>query len=89
MTADDLLTFIRAEPFQPFCVTLTSGKTYQIGHPQMVRVGKSAIIVFHFSGEPCDPYDRMEMLALSSIERAEPIPPTKPPSAPFASGGRF
>jgi hypothetical protein len=73
MRPDDLLTWTRATPFVPFRLRLNSGRTYDIRHPEMLRVGKSAVNVYTFSGEPSDPYERMEMVSLVLIEAVEPL----------------
>jgi hypothetical protein len=75
MRPDDLLTWVRAVPFQPFRISLVGGKTYEIRHPEMLRVGRSAVNVYSFEGEPSDPYERMEMISLVLIERIEPLTP--------------
>lgn len=73
MRPDDLLTWLRAAPFRPFRMYLNSGRTYEIRHPEMLRVGRSSVNVFSFTGEPADPYERMEMVSLLLIERIEPV----------------
>jgi hypothetical protein len=73
MRPDDLLTWLRAVPFQPFRIHLNSGQTYEIRHPEMLRVGRSSINVYYFGGEPSDPYEQMEMVSLLLIERIVPL----------------
>jgi hypothetical protein len=73
MRPEDLLTWVRAVPFRPFRICLNSGRSYDIRHPEMVRVGRSSVNLYSYAGEPADPYERMEMLGLVLIERIEPI----------------
>ncbi len=73
MRPDDLLTWLRAAPFRPFRIHLNSGKSYEIRHPEMLKVGRSSINVFWYAGDPQDPYERMEMVSLLLIERIEPL----------------
>jgi len=73
MRPDDVLACIRAVPFQPFRIRMNSGQVYEIRHPEMLRVGRSAVRVYWFDGEPTDPYERMEMISLLLIERIEPL----------------
>jgi len=73
MRADDLLTWLRAAPFVPFRMRLNSGRTFEIRHPEMLRVGRSIANVFSFAGDPTDPYERMEMISLVLIESVEPV----------------
>jgi hypothetical protein len=82
MRPDDLLTWLRSAPFRPFRMTLDSGRSYDIRHPEMVRVGRSYINIYSFAGEPADPHEKMEMVSLLLIERVEPLeaPAAAPPA---------
>jgi len=71
--SDDPLTWIRAIPFVPFRIRLNSGRTIEIRHPEMLRVGRSAVNIYTFSAEPTDPYERMEMVSLILVESIEPL----------------
>ncbi|MBI1832189.1 MAG: hypothetical protein HYR84_12160 [Planctomycetes bacterium] len=73
MRPDDLLAWVRATPFAPFRIRLNSGRTFEIRHPEMVRVGRSSANIFTFAGEALDPYERMEMVSLLLIESVEPL----------------
>jgi hypothetical protein len=73
MRPDDLLEWIHAVPFQPFRIYLNSGRTYEIRHPEMLRVGRSTVNIFSFYGGPAGPYESMEMASLLLIERIEPL----------------
>jgi hypothetical protein len=73
MRADDFLTWIRTTPFMPFRIRLNSGRTFDIRHPEMLRVGRSAVNIYTFAGEAADPYERMEMVPLVLIESIEPL----------------
>jgi len=73
MRPDDLLIWLRATPFRPFRLCLNSGRTYDIRHPEMLRVGRTTVNVYSYVGEPEDPYEHMEMISLVLIERIEPI----------------
>jgi hypothetical protein len=78
MRPDDLLTWTRATPFVPFRIRLNSGRTFDIRHPEMLRVGRSSANVYTFAGEPSDPFDRMEMVSLVLIESVQPLEATHP-----------
>jgi hypothetical protein len=75
MRPADLLAWLRAAPFQPFRIHLASGCSYEIRHPEMLRVGQSSVNVYFYEGDPSDPYERMEMASLILIERIEPLAP--------------
>lgn len=76
MRAEDLLYWIRAVPFVPFRIRLNSGRTFDIRHPEMARVGRSSVILFSFSGEPTGPHETAEMIGLLLIESVEPLEPS-------------
>ena len=78
MRPDDLLTWLRAAPFVPFRIRLNSGRTYEIRHPEMLRVGRSSVNIYSFPDEPTEPYERMEMVALLLIEAVEPLEASRP-----------
>jgi len=73
MRPEDLQFWLRAKPFKPFRMCLNSGRTCEIRHPEMLRVGRSTVIVFSFVGDPEEPFERMEMVGLVLVERIEPI----------------
>jgi len=73
MRADDLLTWIRAEPFVPFRIRLNSGREFEIRHPEMLRVGRTTVNIYSFAGEPMDPYERLQMVSLLLIESVEAL----------------
>jgi hypothetical protein len=73
MRPDDLITWLRAVPFVPFRIRLNSGRSFDIRHPEMLRVGRSRVNIYTFAGEPTDPYERMEMVSLLLIESVEPV----------------
>lgn len=73
MRADDLLTWTRATPFVPFRIRLNSGRTFDIRHPEMLRVGRSALNIYTFGAQPEDPFERMEMVSLVLVESVEPL----------------
>ncbi|MGO9919847.1 MAG: hypothetical protein ACLQIB_34785 [Isosphaeraceae bacterium] len=73
MRPDDLLTWVRERPFRPFRICQNSGRTYDIRHPEMLKVGRSTVNIYSYAGEPEDPYERMETVGLLLIERIEPI----------------
>jgi hypothetical protein len=64
----DILGYLRAEPFRPFQIRMTSGRTFDIRHPEMVRVGKSSLIIFSFVSDEPEVYDRWDTVSLLLIE---------------------
>ena len=64
----ELLNYLRATPFRPFQIRMAGGRTYDIRHPEMVKVGRNSLIVFTFVTDEPDVYDRWETVSLMLIE---------------------
>lgn len=45
MRPDDLHQLLRRQPFQPFRLHLSNGRTYDVRHPELVLVGRSSLII--------------------------------------------
>jgi hypothetical protein len=73
MRPEDVLTWVRDVPFQPFRICMNSGRAYDIRHPEMLKVGRTSMNIYSYAGDPEGPYERMEMVGLVLIERIEPI----------------
>jgi hypothetical protein len=76
MGPQDLDSELHKDPFQPFRIVTTTGKTYEVTARDrpLIRVGKRTVIIGLRVPES-DPYfDRYEVVALVHIVRLEPIP---------------
>jgi hypothetical protein len=65
----EILDCLTARPFQPFRIHMVSGKTYDIRHPEMVKVGATTLAVFTYLSQDEAERDRWETVSLSLIER--------------------
>ena len=74
MRTDDLLKWVNAVPFTPFRIQMNSGRTFDIRHPELLRVGRTTAYVFSYTDGPDGPSDLMQMIGLLLIESVEPIP---------------
>ncbi len=45
MRPDDVLQLLRARPFEPFRISLSDGKQYEVRHPEMAIVSRSTVLV--------------------------------------------
>lgn len=68
MTTQAILSYLRASPFRPFSIRMASGRTFDIRHPEMVRVGLRDNIVFKFVSDSADVYDDWDTVGLSLLE---------------------
>lgn len=70
LSPSQILTYVQAQPFRPFRIHMASGKTFDVRHPEMVKVGKNVVLVFRFSaGE----YELVEDWETASLMLAESI----------------
>ena len=45
MTSEELQTKARRQLFEPFRVTLTTGASYEIRHPDLIMVGRRSAVI--------------------------------------------
>jgi len=68
MDPQEILSYVHAQPFRPFRVRRNSGRTFDVRHPEMVRVGRRELLLFSFVSDTPDIYDRWETVSLLLIE---------------------
>jgi hypothetical protein len=68
VTPPSVLSYVRAEPFRPFRIHMANGKTFDVRHPEMVRVGRTNLIVFSFVSDQPDVFDEWQSVSLMLIE---------------------
>lgn len=78
MRGEDILRWVNAAPFVPFRIRMNSGRTFDIRHPEMIKVGRTHAYVFSYSGNPDEPVELMQMIGLVLIETVEPLEAVRP-----------
>jgi hypothetical protein len=74
MRSEDIREYVKQEPFQPFRLTLTDGRTYEVHHPELVMVGRSALAIgLPRPGDPEPVYDRLVTVSLLHIMQLEAL----------------
>jgi len=73
MTPQEILNTLKAQPFRPFRITMNSGRTFDIRHPEMVRLGKRDLLIFTFVSDSPEVYDRWEHVSLLLVESLAPL----------------
>jgi hypothetical protein len=68
-----VLDFVTAEPFRPFRVYMASGRTFEVGHPEMVRVGRSSVTVYQEPEGESGVSERWQEVSLMLLESIEPL----------------
>jgi hypothetical protein len=73
MRPDDIRDFLHKQPFQPFRLTLTDGRTYEVRRPELAMVGRSTVTVgVPAPGDPRPVYNRLMTASLLHIMQVEP-----------------
>ena len=65
----ELLSYLKAKPFRQFRVHMASGESFDIRHPEMVRVGRSSLMLFTLVNDEPELFDRWETISLMLMER--------------------
>jgi hypothetical protein len=74
MTSQRIVNCITAEPFKPFRISMASGRTFEIRHPEMVQVGKTTMTIFtSMSDDPVESAQRQHEVSVILIESIEPL----------------
>ncbi len=81
MRPEDLRTFLKAAPFRPFRITMTSGRSFDVRHPEMLNLTRSTALIFNVADDGIA--ESFEMFSLLLIESAKPI---ESPVSPQGNG---
>ncbi|QDT37294.1 hypothetical protein [Stratiformator vulcanicus] len=73
MSYEEFFEYVDAEPFHPFRIRMVSGRTFEVRHPENVRVSERSIYVFLHSEQDERLVEKMVMLGTSLIESIEHI----------------
>lgn len=68
ITAQAVLGYVKAQPFRPFRLHMASGKTFDIRHPEMIKVLKSYILIFKATSDTLEIPDEAESVSLMLTE---------------------
>jgi len=68
ITTTEVLRYLRAEPFRRFRIHMASGRTFDIRHPEMVRVGRNDLVIFSLISDDPRIHDDWDTVALVLIE---------------------
>lgn len=68
ITARTLLDYVKAQPFRPFRIQMASGKSFDIRHPENIKVTKTGAIVFTLLGGETEVPDYWETVSLVLME---------------------
>jgi hypothetical protein len=64
--------YLTAEPFRAFRIQMSSGRTFEIRHPEMVQVGRTTMTIFtYMSDNPEEAKERQTEVSLLLTESVE------------------
>jgi hypothetical protein len=68
MAPQEVLSYLKAEPFRPFCIRTASGRTYEIRHRATVAITRTALVIFSPVRVTPDIYEKWETASLGLIQ---------------------
>jgi hypothetical protein len=78
VTREDLLEHVRRQPFVPIRLTLTTGRTFDVYHPDLIMIGRREAVV-GLTLDPADAvFDRAAHVDLFHIATVNPLSPVTP-----------
>ncbi|MGL6095956.1 MAG: hypothetical protein ACRC7O_09195 [Fimbriiglobus sp.] len=76
--------YIGAEPFRPFRITMASGHTFEIRHPEMIAVNRTFAVIYTYLSEDPEQAKQREyqvsLLLMESVELLSVIPAASEPT---------
>ena len=73
MTIHTMFDFVAAEPFRPFRLHMASGRTFEIRHPEMIKIGRSSVTVYQRPEDDANQTARWQEVSLMLLESVEPL----------------
>ena len=73
ITAQRLQSYVSAEPFRPFRISMASGQFLDIKHPEMIMVGRSSAKIYKSSDSDPEGPPLWEEVLLMLTESLEPL----------------
>ena len=78
LTADDIHERVRQRPFVPLRIITSGGQTYDVYHPDLIMVGRRAIIVGTASSENPLHFDQTTRISVLHVTALEDLPSPMP-----------
>jgi hypothetical protein len=75
MTPKTVLEYVKAVPFRPFRVQMASGRTYDVRHPEMIKVLKTYMLIFSSVDDDPEIPDEAQSVSLMLAETISHIEP--------------
>jgi len=80
MRPDNMKDLLHKQPFRPFRITLSNGRSYDVRHPELAIVGRDTLIVGDPAADlPEGVFDHFHLITLLHINNVEPLPQATTP----------
>jgi len=87
MRTEEMQRLLREQPFRPFRIYLSNGRTHDVRHPELVVVGRSIAFIGKPAADlPNGAFDDFAIVTLLHINEVEPLPVSAPPSTNGPTG---
>jgi hypothetical protein len=73
ITPRTMVEFTLAEPFRPFRLHMASGRTFEVRHPEMISIGRSALTVYASPETDQEGPERWQRVSYMLLESVEPL----------------
>ena len=73
MEPESVAEWVHAVPFKPFRIFLSSGRRYDVAHPDFIDVGVDSAIFFYRREPGTHQHYKREMFALAQIDHIEEL----------------
>jgi hypothetical protein len=74
ITHQRMASYVHAEPFLPFRITLNGGRTFDIRHPEMIQLGRTTMTIFTHLGDDAEAAREHQIeVSLLLTESVEPL----------------
>lgn len=73
LTPTQVLSYVKAQPFRPFRLHMASGRTFDVRHPEMIKVLKNYVLIFKAAddSELPDEWESISLMLTESISHLE------------------
>jgi hypothetical protein len=70
MTIEAIRILLNRRPFEPMKIKTTSGESFEVRHPEMAMLARSAMAIVHpdADGSPSDKVEYVSYLHIASVE---------------------
>lgn len=76
MGPDEVVKFLRKQPFEPFSMRLHDGRTFEGHHPELVLVTKRSVFVAWYKNGQGNAADESVVISPIAIATLHPLTPT-------------